>query len=98
MPQQIYCDQCTARVFYIMLQDDGTIEAYCQTHNHKRVIVNIPELIAHVYKTESEDSIEIYKDNGTTVRITSRPKAEGDEASDNSTDLTSSHTFTTSSD
>jgi len=98
MPQQIYCHQCYARVFYIMLQDDGNIEAYCQMHNHKCVIVNIPELIAHVYKTESEDSIETYKDNGTTVRITSRPKAEGKESSDDSLNITSSHAFTTSSD
>jgi len=55
MPQQLYCDVCQCRTFYVMLQDDGSVETYCMVNNHKRVVVSIPELVAHLYKVEGEN-------------------------------------------
>lgn len=67
MAEQIYCDKCSCRTFYAMLADDGSVDVYCATNNHKRTLVNIPELVAHLYKTESEDSnsVEGLKDKST---------------------------------
>jgi hypothetical protein len=61
-----------------MLQDDGSIECYCTTNNHKRLLLNLPELIAHMYKSEQENSIEVYKDrdNSGQPAIESQSKAE----------------------
>jgi hypothetical protein len=61
MPEQVYCWKCTCRMFYIMLQENGSIEAFCTQNNHKRELVNIPELVDHLYKQESGDSLETYR-------------------------------------
>lgn len=46
-----------------MLQDTGSVEIFCSVHNHHQVLVNIPELVEHLYKTESEDTLEKYRDS-----------------------------------
>jgi len=57
MPQQLYCAACTCRTFYLMAQDDGSIDAFCQVHNHKRVLVNIPALVQHILKVQDGQQI-----------------------------------------
>jgi len=46
---QYRCVNCTDMRFYIMLQPDGSVEAFCQLHNHRQVIVNIPKLVASIF-------------------------------------------------
>lgn len=37
-----------------MLQDNGNITLFCAQNNHQRIIVNIPELTEHMFKSFKE--------------------------------------------
>lgn len=52
LPRQYNCTGCTCRNFYLMLQDDGSIEAFCTQNNHRQVMINIPELVSHILHVE----------------------------------------------
>lgn len=45
---QMRCEQCANTTFYIMAQEDGSIEAFCTQYNHKNLLVNIPELVQNI--------------------------------------------------
>lgn len=55
MPMQIQCDICGCRPFYLMAQDDGSIESFCANVNHRKVLVDIPALVSHIAKGYEED-------------------------------------------
>lgn len=67
-----------------MAQDNGNITAFCTTHNHENVIVNIPELIASALGgaeelTTDEEKLKVTitsTDEGTTDVNIERPIAE----------------------
>lgn len=61
MSFQIQCEVCGCRPHYLMAQDDGSIESFCANANHRKVLVNIPELVSHVAKG-FEDDILRYKE------------------------------------
>jgi hypothetical protein len=54
-PLQVKCEVCGCRSFYLMAQPNGSIESYCAVHNHKRELVNIPDLVSHVDKGYQDD-------------------------------------------
>lgn len=79
---QMQCEQCTTRTFYIMMQDNGSIEAYCTTNNHQKLLVNIPELAQAILNGVEEMlpnaeklkvTVASYEDNTTDTTIQRDP-------------------------
>jgi hypothetical protein len=70
-----------------MLQDDGSIECYCITNNHRRLLLNLPELIAHMYKSEQENSIESYKDGIPVSESNTTSELQAETAANDPADL-----------
>ena len=83
MAEQVYCSNCSCRTFYVMLADDGSVDVYCATNNHKRTLVNIPELVAHLYKTESEDSNSVERLRDTTTTIDAQAEVSSGQETNN---------------
>lgn len=85
MPLQLGCPVCKCGTFYVMNQDNGSVEVFCTVNNHRTVLVNIPELVKHLYKTESEDSSSVEKLIESPNGGTTNPQVENEEAPNHST-------------
>ena len=70
MPRQIYCTGCTERTFYVMAQDDGSIEIFCAKNNHRQLIVDIPTLVEVIYNGKAESSSSEPGGSGQATRDT----------------------------
>lgn len=67
-----------------MLQDDGSVEAYCTVHNHKQIMVNIPLLAKHILAIATEPqrqgdeiAIQIRTESDSTGAKGSKDPAKG---------------------
>ena len=94
MPIQHQCSACPCRAFYVMLQDDGSVQVFCTVNNHPHTLVNIPELVEHLYKTESEDSLEEYAKARGQSSGTEEEEASSQGTPYDSSNLNGSHSAT----
>jgi len=57
--QQYTCVNCTETKFYVMLQPDGSIEAFCVRSNHRQILINLPKLVEAIYRQDKEYDPEL---------------------------------------
>lgn len=67
--RQYRCVNCNDLTFYVMLQPDGSIEVFCQRHNHRQVLVNLPKLIASAF----DDTLDVIQERVIDADIHADP-------------------------
>lgn len=66
---QYKCDQCGVKLFYVMLQDDGSIDVFCSTGNHKKTLCNVTELVTSVLNAQESREHEVTGSDATNTGL-----------------------------